>query len=201
MSWHFQGTSCFIVLCLSCLFFELMTFINQRLERDPKCKPFSSLLKALSSWPLTNAQADMTLTSQLWCYSSVPGDRVCCFFRKETGILFSKSQSGLISQAGDWSVWWLCDSGHAGGAGSSIERQEAQVAPGAQAMTHSRKEARAGWADWAENANEKICQTVHELKGNYAFHLSNQPPETFHQNKEINLHLNNFHYKAMERAK
>lgn len=146
MSWQFQGTSCFIVLCLSCLFFELMTFINQRLERDPKCKPFSSLLKALSSWPLINAQADMTLTSQLWCYSSVPGDRVCCFFRKETGILFSKSQSGLISQAGDWSVWWLCDSGHAGGAGSSIERQEAQVAPGAQAMTHSRKQARAGWA-------------------------------------------------------
>lgn len=65
-------------------------------------------------------------------------------------------------------------------------------------MTHSMKEARAEWAKTAENANEKTCQTVHELKGNYAFHLSNQ---AFHQNKEINLHLNNFYYKAMKRAK
>lgn len=167
-------------------------------------EPFSSLLKALSSWPLTNAQADTTLTSQLWCYSSVPGDRVCCFFRKETGILFSKSQSGLISQAGDWSasavmaVWFRpCWRGwqqhwEAGGSGSPWSSSHDSFQEGSQ-----------GWMgkDWAENANEKTCQTVHELKGNYAFHLSNQTPETFHQNKEINLHLNNFHYKAMERAK
>lgn len=41
---------------------------------------------------------------------------------------------------------------------------------------------------------------MHEWKAKYAFHPSNQMPETSHQNKVINLHLNNFHYKAMGRA-
>lgn len=38
-----------------------------------------------------------------------------------------------------------------------------------------------------------------EQKRKSAFHHSNQTPETFHQNKDISLHLNDFHCKAMER--
>lgn len=65
-----------------------------------------------------------------------------------------------------------------------------------------RKQARAGWANWAENANEKTCQTVHELrKATMHFIFQISPLRHSTKIKEINLHLNSFHYKAMERQR
>ena len=147
MSWQFQGISGFIVLCLSCLLFELMTFINQRLERDPKCGALQLTTQGLKL-PTSNERPGWYgrhLTALMLQLSS---KRQSLLFLQEAGIL-PPSANQVSSPRLETEVhrqWWLCDSGHAGCAGSSIEGQEAQAAPGVQAMTHSRKEARARWA-------------------------------------------------------
>lgn len=91
----------------------------------------------------------------LWSspHSSVPGDRICCFSRKLADLLTPRAgrasphrmKTEVHRDGGPMSP------ANGGSAGSSIAGPRALAAPGAKAMSYSRKEARAWWAETQPN--------------------------------------------------
>lgn len=111
VSRHFQ---CYCVTVLPALWLDDIHKPMARNRLKVWCPPAHCLwgYRLQGRKPLiSSTSVVLTLTSQLWCCSSVPGDGVSRFSRKLASC--SQSSSRFISEVEHWSasIWWPCDLG------------------------------------------------------------------------------------------